>query len=215
MLLIFFVLLASFLFPAYAYWMLSPRGGGFQEKLWNVVIDALGPVAAGEIIDIGAGNGVLAVMVARRNPGARVLGVDYWGDDWEFSKAACEANATAAGVDGRVRFEKGDAAKLAFEDGRFDAATSNLTFHEVKTAANKRDVLVEALRVVKPGGRISFVDYFFEPSYYGDPADFATFVSELGLAEVSIRPLREVLSLSLLLRHPKVLGRVAILSGTK
>lgn len=215
MLIVFAILLATFAFPAYAYWMFSARGGHFQEKLWTVVADALGPVPHGAILDIGAGSGILAVMLAQRNREIRVLGVDYWGHDWEYSRAICEANAAAAGVDGQVEFRQGDAAALAFDDGTFDAVVSNLTFHEVKAVDDKRRVIVEALRVLRPAGRFSFVDYFYEPAHYGAASELTTFLRELGLAEFSLRPLRDELAIPLLLRHPRAFGRVGILIGAK
>lgn len=55
----------------------------------------------------------------------------------------------------RITFQKGDAAQLPFADESFDAAVSNFVFHEVRTAKDKRDVVREALRVVKPGGAFS------------------------------------------------------------
>ena len=164
---LFAILLVSFLFPLYAYLMFSQNGGKLQEKIYNLIIQELGKDIKGRILDIGSGNGVLAVKLARQHGEAEVTGMDYWGEDWEYSKSVCEKNAKAAGVENRVHFQKGDAARLDFASDIFDGATSNLTFHEVKTAANAKSVLQEALRVVKPGGSFVFVDYFYNETYYG------------------------------------------------
>lgn len=64
------------------------------------------------------------------------------------------------GVASRIHFEKGDAAHLNYADETFDAAVSNFVFHEVHSARDKRDVVREALRVVKRGGAFSFQDLF-------------------------------------------------------
>ena len=62
---LFVVLLVTFLFPLYAYIMFSQRGGKFQEKIYNLAIQHLGPDLKGKLIDIGSGNGVLAIKLAQ------------------------------------------------------------------------------------------------------------------------------------------------------
>ncbi len=212
---VFIVILASFLFPLYAYVMFSQRGGGFQAKVYGLIIQSLGANVKGRFLDIGSGNGVLAVLLAQQHGEAEVVGIDYWGPDWEYSRAVCEKNARAAGVEGRVGFQHGDAASLEFAGEAFDGAVSNLTFHEVRSAADKRAVVREALRVVKPGGTFAFVDYFYDEKYYGPAPAFKSYLSDLGLAQFECRPIRDVLAVPLLLRHPKALGKVGIIRGRK
>jgi ubiquinone/menaquinone biosynthesis C-methylase UbiE len=91
---------------------------------------------------------VLSLKLAQKFPAAQIVGMDYWGKNWEYSQAICEANARTVGVSDRVRFVKGDAASLEFNDAAFAAVVSNLTFHEVKSAPQKREVVREALRVL-------------------------------------------------------------------
>ena len=146
---VFVVILMVF---AYERYMFSPRGGNVQAKLWDLLVSHLDWDGNGHIIDIGCGSGPVTIRVAKKYPRAEVLGLDYWGKAWEYSKAKCEQNAKIENVQDRVSFQKGDAAKLPFEDGFFDAAVSNLAFHEVGSAKDKRDVLKEALRVVRKGG---------------------------------------------------------------
>jgi SAM-dependent methyltransferase len=212
---IFALLLLTFLFPLYAYFMFSENGGRFQAQLYGCIVQRLGTDRTGKYLDIGSGNGVLTVSLAMHNPKAEVVGVDFWGPDWEYSKANCEQNARLANVTERVQFQQGDAASLQFAAATFDGAVSNLTFHEVRSVANKRKVLEEALRVIKPRGSFTFVDYFLESRYYGAPVEFRDYLAKLGLAEVRFTPLHEVLPVPVLLRHPKIFGKVAVLSGRK
>ena len=212
---LFLVLLVSLLFPLYAYAMFSQRGGRFQERVYDLIIANLGAVGRGTILDIGSGNGVLAVKAALHNREADVIGVDYWGADWEYSKRVCNENARLARVHERVHFQKGDAATLEFPPNTFDGAISNLTFHEVRSVADKRAVLQEALRVVKTGGSFAFVDYFYEPKYYGEGSAFDGFLDSLGLAQLEYKPLHEMMAVPLLLRHPRILGRVGLMIGRK
>jgi len=209
------ILSGSFLYPLYAYLMFSPRGGNMQTKIYNLIIESLGRPARDKVLDIGTGNGVLAVKLAQRFQDACVTGMDYWGNDWEYAKAVCDENARSAGVSERVSFVKGDAAALEFADDEFDAIVSNLTFHEVKSVAQKSEVVKEALRVLKPGGVFAFVDYFYESRYYGQLSDFEARLAELGLSKLTLVPIDQKLKFPALLRHPKALGRVGILYGQK
>jgi SAM-dependent methyltransferase len=212
---LFAVILISFLFPLYAYVMFSQRGGRLQEKVYHLIIQSLGTPVTGHILDIGSGNGVLAVKLAQQHSDAEVTAIDYWGKDWEYSKGVCDANARLAKVDSRVHFQKGDAAALDFAADTFDGATSNLTFHEVQSVADKRAVLCEALRVVKPGGVFAFVDYFYDAKYYGPDAEFERYLRDLNLSQFEYKPLRDLIAIPLLLKHPKALGKVGIIRGKK
>jgi ubiquinone/menaquinone biosynthesis C-methylase UbiE len=212
---LFVVLLISFSFPLYAYYAFSPRGGNLQEQVYTLIVDSLGKQPLENALDIGTGNGVLALKLAQKYPAVQVVGLDYWGKNWEYSQSICETNARTVKVADRVRFVKGDAASLEFNDAAFAAVVSNLTFHEVKSAPQKRAVVQEALRVLRPGGRFVFVDYFFDSQYYGQAAEFETFLHSLGLAQIEFKHLSEVLPLSRLLRHPKFFGKVGIIYGQK
>lgn len=213
---ILFLLMAlTFLIPLYTYFMFSQSGRRFQEKIYEQIILSLGKSVNGRILDIGSGNGVLAVKLAMAHPEIQVTGMDYWGKDWEYSKSVCEKNAQIAGVSSRVQYQKGDAAKLDFPSATFDGAVSNLTFHEVRSAADKREVVCEALRVVKPGGVFAFIDYFSEEKYYGQIAGFEDYLKSLNLAQFEYHPLRDVMDIPFILRLPIALGRVGILRGRK
>mgnify|MGYP000072681414 CR=1 FL=1 len=106
------------------------------------------------------------------------------GAEWNYAKEQCERNAQIEGVADRISFQKGDAAKLDFPDETFDAAVSNFVFHEVRTAKDKRDVVREALRVVKKGGVFSFQDMFSQKALYGDMEQFVRELKAEGISEV-------------------------------
>jgi ubiquinone/menaquinone biosynthesis C-methylase UbiE len=138
-----------------------------------------------------------------------------WGKDWEYSKSICEQNAQIANVAEKIQFKKGDAASLNYADGTFNVVISNLTFHEVNLVKRKSDVMREALRLLKPGGSFAFIDYFYEPRYYGDTAQFKLLLLNLNLKKVELQPLRDVLVFPRLLRHPRALGKMGIVHGKK
>ncbi len=169
----------------------------------------------GKAVDIGCGNGALTVKVAKKYPAAIVTGIDYWGAKWDYSKSACEANAKAEGVEDRVEFQKASASKLPFEDGYFDAAVSNLCFHEVADAKDKREVIREALRVVKKGGKFAFQDLFLLKQVYGDPQDLVAALKSWGIAQVGFIETRNAPFIPSALKLPFMVGRIAIIKGEK
>ena len=76
-------------------------------------------------LDVGCGSAALTIACAKKNPNARMIGIDRWGKEYaSFSKNLCESNAVAEGVS-NTTFQQGDAVKLDFDDETFDAVTSN------------------------------------------------------------------------------------------
>ena len=198
--------LAEFVLFAYGRYQQSPRGGNVQAKLWDSVVERLDWDGKGRAIDIGCGNGPVAVRMANKYPGADVVGVDVWGTTWEYSKAKCDRNARAENVGDRVSFQMADAARLPFEDGAFDAAVSNDVFHNVRGVKDKREVLKEALRVVRKGGRFSFQDGFTVKRYYHWEADeLVNAIRSWGVARVNFEKLP----------YARIVGGVGAIWGEK
>ena len=61
---------------------------------------------------------------------------------------------------------------------------SNFVFHEVKSVKDKREVLKEALRVVKKDGAFSFQDLFQVKRCYGDLDSLLQELRDSGIREV-------------------------------
>lgn len=121
-------------------------------KIHEFLVNHLQWNGNGILLDIGCGAGAVTIRCAKKFPNAKLIGMDYWGKEWDYAKEQCESNTTIEGVSDRTYFENGDAAKLSYADNTFDAAVSNFVFHEVKTQPDKQLVVREALRVVKKGG---------------------------------------------------------------
>lgn len=183
-----FVLFFSvFLYFLYARRIFSPRGGNVQDKILELVVSHLDWKGEGRALDIGCGNGALAIKLALQYPKAGIVGIDYWGARWDYSKAICEGNAKAEGVEDRLSFDKASASSLPFGDGSFDVVVSNLVFHEVADMKDKWEVIREALRVVKKGGLFVFQDFFLLKSMYGDPGELAATVRSWGIKKGRVR----------------------------
>lgn len=202
------------LFLTYLYFMFS-EAGGVQRKLWDVVLERLAWDGQGEALDIGTGQGALAVGLAVRKPKARVTGVDLWAADWAYSKAACERNATALGVGDRVQFARASAAALPFDDASMDAVVSHFVFHEVGDGGGPLGALKEAVRVLRPGGAFSVQDMFFDRRLYGDVDALLGTLRELGLDSVRISPLSELTRIPWGMGGRRVLGCAGVIVGVK
>ena len=159
--------------------------GNMMAGVHQHLVDHLDWDGKGELLDIGCGAG------STDSPLCEGL---FWrqrlprwttgGAEWNYAKEQCENNARLEGVANRITFQKGDAAKMEFETETFDAAVSNFVFHEVRTAKDKRDVVKEALRVVKKGGVFSFQDMFSQKALYGDMDEFVRELKAEGISEV-------------------------------
>ena len=210
------VFLLCSLYFAYARFAFSPRGGNIQTRVQDLVLDhLLGWDGVGKVLDIGCGNGPLTIEIARRYPQAEVMGVDYWAAAWEYSKGVCERNAEIEGVAERVAFERASASSLPFEDGAFDLVVSNLVFHEVRDVRDKKELIREALRVVKDGGWFVFQDLFLWKAVYGDVDDLVETIRSWGLERVGLVDTSGSAFIPTALKLPFMLGTVGILHGRK
>ena len=115
----------------------------------------------------------------------------------------------------RVAFQKANAVDLPFDDGSFDAAVSNFVFHEVRDAKDKRDVLKEALRVVRRGGKFAFQDLFLVKRLYGDMDDLLDQIKRWGIQDVEFVNTSDTGFAPTALKLPFMIGSVGIIRGTK
>lgn len=203
------------LFLTYLYVAFSDGGGRVQRRLWDVVLDALPWDGRGAALDIGTGQGALAIGLAERFSSAQVVGIDLWASDWAYSKAACEHNASGIGVADRVRFERASASALPFDDGTFDAVVSHFVFHEVRGNDGPRVALREAVRVLKPGGVLCVQDMFLDRRRYGRVDDLLDMLRASGLREVQFSRLSDRIRIPRGMGGRRVLGAAGLITGVR
>ena len=107
---------------------------------------------AGEhIVDVGSGAGFDCFIAAGKvGSEGQVIGVDM------TEEMLARSRATAAEMElDNVEFREGIIEEMPVEDGWADAVISNGV---INLCADKRQVLSEIMRVLKPGGRLQFAD---------------------------------------------------------
>jgi ubiquinone/menaquinone biosynthesis C-methylase UbiE len=210
-----FLFLIPTAYFVYAYFQFSPRGGKLQAKIRDLVFNQLVWDGDGRLLDIGCGNGALAIEAAQKYPKAQITGIDYWGGQWEYSKQACEKNAEIAGVAERTFFQKASASKLPFTDEFFDATVSNFVFHEVQDVKDKKEVIKEALRVLKKGGLFVFQDLFLLTRMYGEPQDLLSTIKKWGIQDIKFVNTSDQKFIPRAMKLPFMVGQIGVICGRK
>jgi len=136
-------------------WSLFYDAPGVQRVTYRPVQDAVARALAADpparILDVGCGTGRLARRLAHDFPGSRVTGCD-------FSHGMLR-QARARGA--RLALAQGDAQRLPFAEGSFDAVVSTEAFHWFP---DPEGALAGFRRVLVPRGRllVAFVNPTFE-----------------------------------------------------
>ena len=207
--------LLSAAYFAYARYLFAPKGKNVQGQVWAQLLNKLHWDGKGKLLDIGCGNAALTIALAKKYPQASIVGIDDWGKGWGYSQSDCQYNARLEGVEPRTTFQKGSAASLPFPDGTFDAVVSNLVFHEVPGAIDKRALIREALRVVRKGGTFVFQDLFLIESYFGKMDSLLNVIRGWGIDQVEFIETRNEPFIPIVLRLPFMVGTIGILVGAK
>jgi SAM-dependent methyltransferase len=137
--------------------------GSLWLKLHYLAPRVLGAARIGKsalVLDLGTGRGLLAIGAAKRLEAGQAVGVDIW-SKWDLSGNSFEAamrNAQIEGVTNRVAFKDADLRSLPYLDDVFDAVVSSSALHNISSPAGRATAIAEAIRVLRPGGRLAICD---------------------------------------------------------
>jgi arsenite methyltransferase len=145
-------------------WYASRRG---KFVVWAKLLDELALRGDERLLDLGCGRGAVLLMAAERLTTGRAVGVDLWRTRDQSGNAAeaTERNARAEGVADRVELHTADMTALPFDADSFDVIVSNIAIHNIKRAADRDTAIDEAVRVLRPGGRLMIADIFSAKQY--------------------------------------------------
>lgn len=125
---------------------------GLDRSWRRRLLEALGPLTADdEVLDVATGTADVAIALARRVPGGRVVGLDPSAGMLGVGRR----KVGAAQLADRVELVEGDAQQMPFADDRFAGAT--IAFG-IRNVPDRRRGLAEMARVVRPGGVVAVLE---------------------------------------------------------
>jgi demethylmenaquinone methyltransferase/2-methoxy-6-polyprenyl-1,4-benzoquinol methylase len=123
-----------------------------QDPRWRAtLVDAINPLPGQRVLDVATGTGLVAFALARR--GCEVVGLDQSEDMLAVARSHLGERPE---LRHRVTFVQGEAEKLPFDDGEFDALTFTYLLRYVD---DRGATMRELARVVKPHARIGMVEF--------------------------------------------------------
>ncbi len=120
-----------------------------EQELENTFLSVVGKKPIGNFLDIGTGTGRILELLAPQ--AERGTGIDNSSGMLSLARTSLEQ----AGIK-HLQVRKGDMYSLPIDDNSIDLATLHLVLHYSMEPAQ---VIAEASRTVKPGGRLVIVDF--------------------------------------------------------
>jgi len=156
--------------PENKFWNSEEQVEWFSERdPSSFVVENIGNLKGGMVLDHGCGAGRNSVMLSRR--GFEVYGVDT--SISMLEKALDNVGEVSDSVNGR--FLEADIRNLPFENNFFDSAISIGVLHQMRNISEFESALSELKRVIKPDGTV-IVELFVNSS----SQDFDTIESFVG-----------------------------------
>jgi demethylmenaquinone methyltransferase/2-methoxy-6-polyprenyl-1,4-benzoquinol methylase len=124
-----------------------------QDPRWRrTMVAAVDASPRDRVLDVATGTGMVATELVRRY-GCRVVGLDQSEDMLAGARAKLARDRSLAD---RIELVRGEAERLPFADGEFDALTFTYLLRYVDDPAA---TLRELARVVRPGGRVASLEF--------------------------------------------------------
>jgi len=130
-------------------------GPGYRDLASRMTI----PDSARNALDLGGGDGRLAITLAETYPWLQQI---VTADISEDMTRRARQRIVQAGLTSRVSAERQDMHALPYSEGRFDAVVSFGALHHARQPSV---FLGEAYRVLSPGGRFCLIDGYGRPTF--------------------------------------------------
>lgn len=169
----------------------------YETSPRKVVFDTIGK--KDNVLDMCTGTATNAIAIAKKNPNAKIAGVDLSKDMLVVAREKVNKENLA-----NVRLYRMDATQMNFKDESFDKVLLSLVLHETDEELAKK-IIKEAMRVMKPDGELVVTEWersdnfikkiLFIPIEILEPKPYKTFVTkdhkkyfkEFGLEQVECK----------------------------
>ena len=169
----------------------------YETSPRKVVFDTIGK--KDNVLDLCTGTATNAIAIAKKNPNAKIVGVDLSKDMLVVAREKVNKENLA-----NVRLYRMDATQMNFKDESFDKVLLSLVLHETDEELAKK-IIKEAMRVMKPDGELVVTEWersdnfikkiLFIPIEILEPKPYKTFVTkdhkkyfkEFGLEQVECK----------------------------
>ena len=152
----------------------------YETSPRKVVFDTIGK--KDNVLDLCTGTATNAIAIAKKNPNAKIVGVDLSKDMLVVAREKVNKENLA-----NVRLYRMDATQMNFKDESFDKVLLSLVLHETDEELAKK-IIKEAMRVMKPDGELVVTEWersdnfikkmLFIPIEILEPKPYKTFVTK-------------------------------------
>ena len=153
--------------------------GTRSRSLHRALVELTVAAPVGDLVDIGSGHGRILKLLASR--ARRAVGVDIDPDARRFARA----ELLLAGLP-NCTLRQGDMYRLPLGDNEFDTAILDDVLFE---AERPRHAIAEAVRILRPGGRLFLLATTRQSEFRDHAAQLASWCADSGLRLAPARPI--------------------------
>ena len=154
-----------------------------NRSLHRALVELTVAAPVGDLVDIGSGHGRILKLLASR--ARRAVGVDIDSDARRFARA----ELLLAGLP-NCTLRQGDMYRLPLGDNEFDTAILDDVLFD---AARPTEAIAEAVRILRPGGRLLLLGATGQREFLDHAAQLATWCADSGLRLAPARPVPAML----------------------